>query len=222
MYAQALKNLLAAHAKPEDAFFMAKYMKNHFSFLGIKTPLRVQLWKQFLAEHENNLFSDTEIVYQTVWELWAMPERELQYCAIDLLEKTKKNWTEDIIFFFEQLLITKSWWDSVDSISGNLIGVYFLRFPNQIRPITEGWMASNNRWLQRVCLIFQLKYKEKTDVKLLFNYIHQLSFSKEFFIQKAIGWALRQYARTDADAIIAFVEVASLAPLSKREALKHL
>lgn len=221
MYAQSLANAFAYHANPNDAFFMAKYMKNHFDFFGIKTPLRMQIWKDFLQKYQNELFINTDLTYQIAWELWQMPQRELQYCAIELLEKTKKAWTEDVIFFFEQLITTKSWWDSVDCISSSLISPYFLQFPNQIKPITEGWLASDNIWLQRVCLIFQLKYKSKTDVNLLFDYINQLAYSKEFFIQKAIGWALRQYARTDPDAVLSFVESATLAPLSKREALKH-
>ncbi len=221
MYSELLANMFAAHANEKDAFFMAKYMKNHFEFYGIKTPLRAQIWKEFLKIHEKELLSDVEILHQTVWELWQMPQRELQYCAIELLEKTKKQWDKEIIFLFEQLITTKSWWDSVDCISSNLVSPYFLQFPDQIKPITEGWLASNNKWLQRVCLIFQLKYKQKTDVVLLFNYINQLAYSKDFFIQKAIGWALRQYARTDPDAVWRFVESATLAPLSKREALKH-
>ena len=83
-------------------------------------------------------------------------------------------------------------------------------------------MNSENMWLQRVCLIFQLSYRKETDTELMFGYMRQLTHSKEFFIQKAIGWALRQYARTDADAVRNFVENTPMSPLSKREALKHI
>jgi 3-methyladenine DNA glycosylase AlkD len=140
----------------------------------------------------------------------------------ELLEKYKKMWAEDMIELFEKLIVTKSWWDSVDYMSSALVSVYFKKYPQQIKPVTESWMASGNMWLQRVSLIFQLTYRKETDTELMFHYMRQLTHSKEFFIQKAIGWALRQHAKTDADLVKQFVENTKLAPLSKREALKHI
>jgi 3-methyladenine DNA glycosylase AlkD len=136
--------------------------------------------------------------------------------------KTHKNWPKEIIQTFEKMLVNKSWWDSVDFINSELLGRYFKKYPEKIRPVTEGWMASNHIWLQRSCLIFQLNYKKQTDTGLLSEYILRLNDSNEFFIQKAIGWALRQYARTDAAWVKDFVEKTPLKPLSKREALKHI
>lgn len=218
-YIQNLRNLLSENSDTATAEWSGAYMKDQFVFFGIKAPLRRSLFKQFLTENAPPQYSD---LADLVWELWLEPEREFQYFAIELLERRKKEWTEDIIELFEKLIITKSWWDSVDYISSALVSVYFKKYPHQIRPITEAWMNSGNMWLQRVSLIFQLTYRKDTDTELMFGYMRRLNHSKEFFIQKAIGWALRQHARTDADLVRHFVETTQLAPLSKREALKHI
>ncbi len=218
-YVQNLRNLLSNHSDEPTAEWSVAYMKDQFVFFGIKAPLRRMLFKQFMAENappQYNVLSDL------VWELWLEPEREFQYFAIELLEKYKKTWEVGIIDLFEKIIVTKSWWDSVDGISSALVSVYFKKYPQQIKPVTERWMASGNIWLQRVCLIFQLTYRKETNTELMFQYMRQLTHSKEFFIQKAIGWALRQHARTDVDLVRQFVENTKLAPLSKREALKHL
>lgn len=218
-YIQNLRNVLEQHSDETTADWSFNYMKNQFVFLGIKAPLRNTLFKQFMLENTPPQYDD---LVDMVWELWLEPEREFQYFAIEILVKYKKSWSEDIIELFEKLIVTKSWWDSVDYISSALVSVYLKRFPHQIVPVTERWMNSENMWLQRVCLIFQLSYRKETDTELMFAYMHRLTYSKEFFIQKAIGWALRQYARTDAEAVKDFVENTKLAPLSKREALKHI
>ncbi|MFT6151359.1 MAG: 3-methyladenine DNA glycosylase AlkD [Flavobacteriales bacterium] len=118
------------------------------------------------------------------------------------------------------MITNKSWWDTVDLITTNLVGNYFKLFPEQIIPITKIWMESDNIWLQRTCLIFQLKYKEEIDTDLLTDYILQLKDTKEFFINKAIGWILREYTRTNPEWVIDFVNKHELSNLSKREALK--
>ena len=217
-YVQNLRKLFSEQGNDEYAVKMSQYMKNHFVFFGINSPLRTTLFKQFRAENESPQYN---ALREAVLELWLEPERELQYCAIELLERCKKEWTEDMIHLFEELIVTKSWWDSVDGVAP-LVGLYFKKFPHQTRPITEGWMNSENMWLQRVCVIFQLTYRKETDTALMFDYMRRLCHSKAFFIQKAIGWALRQHARTDADLVRQFVETTKLAPLSKREALKHI
>lgn len=145
----------------------------------------------------------------------------MQYFALELIQKSLKKQDPDFIYFLEELICTRSWWDTVDWIN-KLVGLHFRKYPELIQPVTEKWMSSGNIWLQRVCLIFQLLYKDKTDTALLFDYILRLKDSKEFFIQKAAGWALRQYARTNPAAVRVFVAQHPLAPLTKREALKHL
>ena len=118
------------------------------------------------------------------------------------------------------MIITKSWWDTVDRIASRLVGFYFREHKELIEPYTEKWMYYGNMWLQRTALLFQLKYKKETDTDLLFGYIQALAESPEFFIQKAIGWALREYSKTAPKTVKQFVDSTLLAPLSKREALK--
>jgi 3-methyladenine DNA glycosylase AlkD len=218
-YTTKLITLLSANTDAEKAHAMSAYMKNNFPFFGIKSPARVVLLKQFLTENAPPQYSE---VLEVVSELFNQPQRELHYCAIQILEKRKKEWRKQDIDFFDKLLMTNSWWDSVDTISSALVGEYFIKYPEQIGPITEKWMASNNIWMQRVCLIFQLSYKNKTDFALLTEYTLRLKDSNEFFIQKAIGWALREYAKREPAKVKHFIENNTLKPLSKREALKHI
>ena len=218
-YIKPLVKEFKNNANPTNAEPMAKYMKNLFPYLGIKTPERREITKKFFKEKGLPEISDLEEIIRDLWEL---PEREFQYFAIGLMVKLKEKVDKDIIKLYEYLTATKSWWDSVDGIATWLVGSLFRRFPEMIKPYTEKWMKSNNMWLQRTAILFQLGYKDKTDVKLLFKNIKKCMDSKEFFIQKAIGWALREYSKTDAQAVINFVENNELAPLSKREALKWL
>ena len=114
------------------------------------------------------------------------------------------------------------WWDSADAVAAKLIDGHFKLFPHLIKPHTAAWRDTNDLWLQRTCLIFQLKYGVSTDEEMLFEYILQLSKSKEFFIRKAIGWALRQHAKVRPDAVRSFLNQARLSPLSRRQALRYL
>ncbi|MDP8267896.1 MAG: DNA alkylation repair protein [Candidatus Tenebribacter davisii] len=218
-YLKPLMKSFKENADPIIAEPMAKYMKNLFPYLGIKTPIRKELFKDFVKENDIPELSD---IKQITLELWDLPEREFQYTAIGLLRKFEKKWDKDFIDLFEQLIISKSWWDSVDGIASWLAGEHFKRFPKQRDEYIKRWMKSNNMWLQRTCILFQLHYKDETDVMLLSGIIMSLNTSKEFFIQKAIGWALREYSKTDAEAVKKFVENNELSNLSKREALKWL
>jgi 3-methyladenine DNA glycosylase AlkD len=218
-FTKKLINLLSTHTDADKAKAMSAYMKNHFPFFGIKSPERAELLKQFQRENTPPPYIE---LFEVISEFFEQPQIELHYCAIEILAKRKKEVRKEDIEFFEKLLLTQSWWDSVDTISSGVISPYFMNFPDQIRPITEHWMASNNIWLQRVCLIFQLSYKEKTDFTLMAEYILRLKESNEFFIQKAIGWALREYAKREPEKIKKFIENNTLKPLSKREALKHI
>ena len=218
-YIKPLVKEFKNNANPTNAEPMAKYMKNLFPYLGIKTPERREITKKFFKEKGLPEISDLEEIIRDLWEL---PEREFQYFAIGLMVKLKEKVDKDIIKLYEYLTATKSWWDSVDGIASWSVGEHFKKFPELIKPYTEKWLKSNNMWLQRTVILFQLGYKDKTDVKLLFKNIKKCMDSKEFFIRKAIGWALREYSKTNAQAVINFVENNDLAPLSKREALKWL
>ena len=209
-----------ANANPEIAAGAKAYLRNQFEFVGLKTPLRRELKTAIFKLHAFN--TENELI-ACAKELWELPEREYQYVALELVAKHKKLWTIEIITFFEYLITTKSWWDSVDTIFSLHLGPYFKLYPQQIVPITGRWNTTeNNFWLQRCSIMFQKSYKKDTDTELLSKYILNCNKSKEFFIQKAIGWSLREYAKTNPSWVKEFVENNTLAPLSRREALKHL
>lgn len=216
-YTIELGKWLRAHADAENALSMEAYMKNHFPFLGIRNPARVAMTKQFLKEQG---IPKGEEAIRVAQELWALPEREFHYTAIMMLLQVRKTVTIEHIKLLEHFIVTNSWWDSVDTVADHLIGFHLQRFPELIADHVEKWLASGNMWLQRTAILFQLKYKKKTDVPLLFHCIREMADSKEFFIRKAIGWALREYSKTDAAAVQSFVASTALSPLSVREALK--
>ncbi len=155
--------------------------------------------------------------------LWSLPQREFQYVATGLVSRLENELEPEFITTIEYLLITKSWWDTVDSIAGDMVGPLFKRFPKVREKYLKKWRKSDNFWLRRTTLLFQLGYKEETDFDLLCELIHENLGSDEFFINKAIGWALRQYAWTNPKAVKKFVkETKDLHPLSRREALKNI
>ena len=187
------------------------------SFTVSKRPLRRMLTREIFGQGLPSVDQLPDIVK----DAWLMPQREFQYFAIELVARLKKDWTPDMIPMIEEMITEKSWWDSVDNIASLITGPYFRKFPAQIKPVTQKWNRSDNFWLQRSSILFQKAYREKTDTALLSRYILHCAGSKEFFIQKAIGWSLREYAKTDPDWVLQFVQKHPLAALSKREALKH-
>jgi 3-methyladenine DNA glycosylase AlkD len=175
--------------------------------------------KGYIANYGLPPIAELEIIAR---ELWAMPEREYQYIATSLISRLENQLPSNFIKTLEHLLTHKSWWDTVDTLAGGTVGVHFRRFPAQREKYLAKWRKSENFWLRRTTLLFQLGYKKETDFDLMCELIRENLGSKEFFINKAIGWALRQYARTDPQAVKRFVKATPLHPLSRREAMKHL
>jgi 3-methyladenine DNA glycosylase AlkD len=139
-----------------------------------------------------------------------------------LLEKKSKKAGVQTAELIEQLIVTKSWWDTVDALAAIHAGALFSRYPELVKLYIPRWMKSGNMWLQRSAILFQLKYKKNTDETLLFDCMRQLSGSREFFIRKAIGWALREYGKTNPAAVMDFVARQPLSPLSYREATRRI
>lgn len=218
-YVDSLKTLFEQNANPVQAAPMKKYMRDQFEYLGIKTPQNVALQKEFFAEHGFPELSELDVVLR---DLWSLPQREFQYVAVGLLGRFNKEVPAKFIKTIEYLIVTKSWWDTVDSIAGGTVGVHFQRFPEVRGKYLAKWRASENFWLRRTTILFQLNYKKDTNFALLCDIICENLDSKEFFINKAIGWSLRQYARIDPAAVKKFVKSTPLHPLSRREAMKHL
>ena len=217
-YVASLKALFDQHANPDQAGPMKKYMRDQFEYLGIKSPQLKTLSRQAIKE---NGLPSLEELDQIVRELWELPQREYQYLAIGLMERLEKKLPAGAIQTLAHMIVHKSWWDTVDNIS-HVVGLHFKRYPDVREKYLPEWRASENFWLRRTILLFQLDYKEGTDFGLLREIIRENLGSSEFFINKAIGWALRQYARIDPGAVKEFVKTAPLHPLSRREAMKHL
>lgn len=218
-YVKQLHETLEAHSDKEKAEGMSKYMKNRFAFLGISKPQRAELQKHFLAACK--LLPMNEL-HEIALELWDMNEREYQYVCMEMLQSNKKKWNEDSLQLFVKLVALKSWWDSVDMIASNLIGMYCLPTHAKHVPTMQAFSKDENMWYNRVAVIHQLKYKQHTNEDLLVEVIYNCMHKNEFFIQKAIGWALRQYAYTRPDFVKRFVETNTLSNLAKREALKRI
>jgi len=198
---------------------MKKYMRDQFEYLGIKSPQFKVLFKQFLSEHGLPPVTDLDQIDR---ELWPLPQREFQYLGVSLIGRLDNQLLPKSTKTIEYALTHKSWWDTVDSIAGGTVGTHFRRFPDVRERYLTKWRASDNFWLRRATILFQLGYKKETDFGLLCDIIRENLDSKEFFINKAIGWALRQYARTDPKAVRIFVKATPLHPLSRREAMKHI
>ena len=218
-YLQPLITSMAEAADAHNAAQMAAYLRNQFPFLGIKSPQRRELLKAFLREYGPPALDDTASVAK---ELWGQSVREHQYNALDILRRQQKKLGPEFVPTLEWLIITKSWWDTVDGLASNIAGPIFAGYPETRATAVRQWRSVENIWLRRTTLLFQLKYKDKTDAPLLFSLIEENLLDKEFFIQKAIGWALREYSKTDETAVREFVANTELSPLAEREALKWL
>jgi len=217
-YVTDLKKLFEKNANPDQAVPMKKYMRDQFGYLGIKSPQVKVLLRQHITEHGLPALEDMDLI---VRDLWDLPQREFQYVAISLMERLEKKLPSKSIRTLEYMITHKSWWDTVDNIS-HIAGVLFKKYPEVRAKHLPKWRASKNIWLRRTAILFQLDYKQETDFDLLCQIIRENLGSDEFFINKAIGWALRQYAYTDAKAVKKFVKGMELHSLSRREALKHL
>jgi 3-methyladenine DNA glycosylase AlkD len=212
----AIRDAFYALENQEDARWMRQYMRNKYLFIGIKKPEQALVFKDIYKK-----YGKAEDWYEVSSELFAMPEREFQYVAMAYLLKAKNSWDSRVPLLVHRWVDENSWWDVVDVLGPKVLGLYFQRFPQERSEWISIWMKSPNFWHQRLCILFQLDYKKNTDVTLLSTIILSLNTSKEFFIQKAIGWSLRQYARSDPEWVLDFVDNHPLMPLSKREALKH-
>lgn len=220
-YVEGLYQRFEEHRDPATAAAMKKYMKGQFDYFGIKSPLRRAVSGDYTRTAGYPGTDDFELV---IFQCWELPEREVQYFALELAGRMARKAEVCRIDIYEYMAEHKSWWDTIDYIASNLVGEHFKKYPDLTVPYTERWMDSGNIWLQRIAILFQLKYRKRTDLDLLSKYIGRLSGSKEFFINKAIGWILREYSKSDPDWVIKYVSdhADSLAPLSRREAFKWL
>ena len=198
---------------------MSQYMRNMFPYNWIASPLRKEIEKTRLKWLTITSWKELQLLAEAVR---ALDQREYQYVAITLLQKHKKLWTPESIKFFEKLIKSKSWWDTVDSIDTNLIWQYFMIYPKEKERYALKRAASSNIWLQRTAIQFQLLYKDQTDTKLLEKIFEHTKWSKEFFVQKGMWWMLRQHSKIDPKRVKAYISKNKLAPLTIREWSKYI
>lgn len=199
---------------------MTAYMKNKFTFLGITSPIRKEIFNVWWKDNKTAIKTEFPDVCRILWD---RKSREYQYLAIEVLKKLDKILTPDHLPMLESFIVEKSWWDTVDGIAPNGVASIFNRHPEFQNKYITKWRNSENIWLIRSALIFQLKRRYETDEALIFDLVQQHKNTKEFFINKAAGWALRQLAKYKPETVIDFVaENEDLSNLTKREALKHL
>jgi 3-methyladenine DNA glycosylase AlkD len=209
---------LAPHVNEEVAETIQKYMKNQFPFLGMRAPQLQLLTKELVKEVG---LPDKPILMPVVQALWDLPEREYQYVGVSLLTSSAADFTEDDISLLEYTITHKPWWDTLDVIAKHPVGTYFTKFPNTFETRVHTWLSSGDMWLQRSAILCQLGWKQRTQEDVLYRAIEACITSKEFFIRKAIGWALREYSKTNPESVKSFVRShPELSGLSQREALK--
>ena len=206
------------HKNEEQAQKMSKYMLNKFEYIGIKTPERRKIFKNFFSKYKN----EEKIDWEFVNKCWENKHREFQYVAADYLKNMKDKLTIDDIPKFKQLILKKSWWDTIDNLDMT-IGALALKDSNVNKILLE-WSLDENIWLKRIAIDHQLLRKEKTNTELLEKILKNNLGQTEFFINKAIGWALRDYSKISPEWVKNFIEEnkENMAKLSIKEASKYL
>ena len=204
-------------ANPEDAIHMKAYMKDQFEFLGVKTPVRRKLSKVFFKKN-----SSPAIDWKFIHQAWDNPYREMQYVVLDYLQMKQKALTPSDLSKIKKLAQTKPWWDTIDFLCRS-VGYISLHYP-ETKKIVLDWSRDKDFWLRRIAIEHQLLQKEETDVQLLEQILINNLNQTEFFINKAIGWALRDYSKTNPDWVLEFIEKYKdkLSKLSIKEGSKYL
>jgi 3-methyladenine DNA glycosylase AlkD len=216
-----LTELLDNSKDSHRAVGMKQYMRNQFDFLGVTSVPRKELFSNWKSQLPQNLSSEQR--WEIIHELWEKEEREFQYVAMDWLNSWRASEIQELDHDnFKFLISSKSWWDTVDLLSSNMLGKYGQKFPEKMLEVIDEWSIENSFWLHRATIIFQLRYKQKTNLNTLENQIVRFKSNKEFFIQKSIGWSLREYTKTDPNWVEKFVEKHEIVGLAKREALKYV
>ncbi|EID83150.1 DNA alkylation repair enzyme [Streptococcus intermedius SK54 = ATCC 27335] len=204
-------------ANSDDAVHMKAYMKNQFEFLGVKTPIRRKISKIVFKKNHNST-----IDWDFINRAWENPYREMQYVVLDYLQLKQTSLASNDLTKVKELAQTKPWWDTIDFLS-HLVGYICLHYP-ETKKIVLDWSTDEDIWLRRLAIEHQLLQKEQTDVLLLEQILLNNLDQTEFFINKAIGWALRDYSKTNPDWVRDFIQMhkEGLTSLSIREGSKYL
>ncbi|UTH75762.1 DNA alkylation repair protein [Chromobacterium sp. IIBBL 290-4] len=214
----SLRAALSTVADPSRAPAMRAYMREQFDFLGVAAPARRKAAVAWIKSHDT---AGPDVWLTLAERLWREPEREFQYVAVDLLDRHAAKLPAAALPRLLALVAEKSWWDTVDGLAAWVVGK-LVHAHRELQADMDRLCGDDNFWLRRVSILHQLYWKRETDAERLFRYCAANADDTEFFIRKAIGWALREYGYTDADAVRGFVASTALSPLSRREALKRI
>jgi 3-methyladenine DNA glycosylase AlkD len=210
-------------ANAQRAEGMRAYMKAHFEFLGIATPVRRLAARELIRDAKG---LSSEELCEVARAMWEMPQREYQYVAVDLLARHHKTLDARAIDAMLALARNKSWWDSVDALAGVVGDVILRHLASDLhaQACMDAALEDDDLWVRRIAMLHQLGWRDSVDVMRLFRYASALAPERDFFIRKAVGWALRDFARHDPEGVRAFLleMQGKLSPLSVREAGKHL
>jgi 3-methyladenine DNA glycosylase AlkD len=221
---RAIRAALRNHADPAKAPMMQAYMKSSMPYLGVQTPVHRRLCREVFRSHPLASFHTWRDTVLTLWR--AARYREERYAAIGLAgdQPYRDFRTLRAVPLYKEMLTTGAWWDYVDAIATQQIAEILRKSPAQMSAILRRWAINDDIWLRRSAILGQLHFKSETDLTLLYDCIRPSLGRPEFFLRKAIGWALRQYARTNPAEVLQYVHdhQDQLSPLSRREALKHL
>ena len=199
---------------------MKAYMKGKFEYIGLSAGDRRAMTKA-IVKRSRNLSVDHRV--ELAEKLWQEDYREYHYTAMDILSTVESKIDQSYLSRLEGLITTNSWWDTVDWLASHLVGSMCRQSSVKSEAYLVKWLDDDNIWLNRTCLIYQLFYRDDTDFEKLKDYIYALEHKKEFFIQKAIGWALRQYSKSNPYEVEEFVEDHPvMSNLARREAMKHI
>jgi 3-methyladenine DNA glycosylase AlkD len=216
---EQIRIALRAQADPVRAPQMQRYMKSAMPYLGVPMP-RVRAITKASARDRESYGGDALIAAATT--LWRDAQfREEHYAATELTADRRVRGDLAVLDLLTEMIVSGAWWDHVDAVAHG-IGALLLAHRDVLTPRIRDWSTKPDRWLRRASIICQLGHRDRTDTDLLAETIEVNTTDREFFVRKAIGWALRDYARTDPDWVRRFVESHELSPLSRREAMKHL
>jgi 3-methyladenine DNA glycosylase AlkD len=215
-----LEKLFKSAADPEIALKQSAYMRDLFPFLGIAKPQREILEKEVFKKTK---LQDLAALQKILLELWQKDHREFHYTALCFAQRHRKILTPEILPTLETMIRNKSWWDTVDTIAPNLVG-HLVKTHPALTKIMDRWIEDPYLWIRRAALLHQLRWKDETDEEKLFSYCEKTMHEKDFFIRKAIGWVLREYSKTNPNAVEKFITLheSRLSNLSIREGSKYL
>ena len=221
---ERLGTALSAAGDPERARAQQAYMKSEMPYYGVASPELKTLLRPLLKEFRPASREAWDATVRTLWD--GATHREERYAAIAFAQHpAAKKWQDpDSLDLYEHLICTGAWWDLVDVVASDLVGPILLSHTRKTTPTMREWAVSDDLWLRRAAVLSQLKHGADTDLDLLTYVIEANVDDTSFWLRKAIGWALRQYGRTDPEWVRSEVDLmgSRLSGLSRREALKHL